>query len=146
MLLELAITILSVHLKHEGGDGADRAEREAMHRSHSQLPYFLGRPTQEHTVIKSGYCVKQGAVVRTCHSLYFLLGCVCVTLWPSGTVQKLGMWRLRASLATHFSDKSAAFSKPHNGHATPFMISGTVTNYLTYTKKYSISYGRECKV
>lgn len=52
--------------QHEGGDGADRAEREAMQRSHSQLPYFLGRPAQEHTVIKSGYCVKQGAVVSPC--------------------------------------------------------------------------------
>lgn len=34
-----------------------------MRRSHSQLPYFLCRPAQDHTVIKSGYCVKQGAVV-----------------------------------------------------------------------------------
>uniref|UniRef100_A0AAX7U3L1 PH domain-containing protein n=1 Tax=Astatotilapia calliptera TaxID=8154 RepID=A0AAX7U3L1_ASTCA len=50
--------------QHEGGDGADRAEREAMQRSHSQLPYFLGRPAQDHNVIKSGYCVKQGAVEK----------------------------------------------------------------------------------
>uniref|UniRef100_A0A8C2ZTC5 Pleckstrin homology domain containing, family A (phosphoinositide binding specific) member 1a n=1 Tax=Cyclopterus lumpus TaxID=8103 RepID=A0A8C2ZTC5_CYCLU len=50
--------------QHDGGEGAGRMEREAMHRSHSQLPYFLGRPTQEHTVIKSGYCVKQGAVEK----------------------------------------------------------------------------------
>uniref|UniRef100_A0A665W5H3 Pleckstrin homology domain-containing family A member 1-like n=1 Tax=Echeneis naucrates TaxID=173247 RepID=A0A665W5H3_ECHNA len=49
------------------------AEREAMHRSHSQLPYFLGRPAQEHTVIKSGYCVKQGAVMRNWKRRYFLL-------------------------------------------------------------------------
>uniref|UniRef100_A0A672JMN6 Pleckstrin homology domain-containing family A member 1-like n=1 Tax=Salarias fasciatus TaxID=181472 RepID=A0A672JMN6_SALFA len=59
--------------QHEGGDGADRAEREALHRSHSQLPYFLGRPAQEHTVIKSGYCVKQGAVMRNWKRRYFLL-------------------------------------------------------------------------
>ncbi|XP_051935729.1 pleckstrin homology domain-containing family A member 1-like isoform X5 [Hippocampus zosterae] len=59
--------------QHEGGDGAERAEREAMHRSHSQLPYFLGRPTQDHTVIKSGYCVKQGAVMRNWKRRYFLL-------------------------------------------------------------------------
>uniref|UniRef100_A0A673CEI8 Pleckstrin homology domain-containing family A member 1-like n=1 Tax=Sphaeramia orbicularis TaxID=375764 RepID=A0A673CEI8_9TELE len=50
-----------------------RAEREAMQRSHSQLPYFLGRPAQEHTVIKSGYCVKQGAVMRNWKRRYFLL-------------------------------------------------------------------------
>ncbi|XP_068575894.1 pleckstrin homology domain-containing family A member 1-like isoform X3 [Cebidichthys violaceus] len=59
--------------QHDGGDGAGRTEREAMHRSHSQLPYFLGRPTQEHTVIKSGYCVKQGAVMRNWKRRYFLL-------------------------------------------------------------------------
>lgn len=53
-------------LQQEGGDGgADRMEREVMQRSHSQLPYFLGKPAQEHTVIKSGYCVKQGAVVSS---------------------------------------------------------------------------------
>nr|XP_057913979.1 pleckstrin homology domain-containing family A member 1-like isoform X5 [Doryrhamphus excisus] len=59
--------------QHEGGDGADRAEREAMHRSHSQLPYFLARPAQDNTVIKSGYCVKQGAVMRNWKRRYFLL-------------------------------------------------------------------------
>ncbi|XP_008319804.1 pleckstrin homology domain-containing family A member 1-like isoform X2 [Cynoglossus semilaevis] len=59
--------------QHDAGDGADRAERDAMHRSHSQLPYFLSRPAQEHTVIKSGYCVKQGAVMRNWKRRYFLL-------------------------------------------------------------------------
>lgn len=52
--------------QHEGGDGPDKAEREAQQRSHSQLPYFLSRPAQDQTVIKSGYCVKQGAVVSFC--------------------------------------------------------------------------------
>uniref|UniRef100_A0A8C5C990 Pleckstrin homology domain-containing family A member 1-like n=1 Tax=Gadus morhua TaxID=8049 RepID=A0A8C5C990_GADMO len=59
--------------QHEGGDSAEGAERDAMRRSHSQLPYFLGRPTQEQTVIKSGYCVKQGAVMRNWKRRYFLL-------------------------------------------------------------------------
>ncbi|XP_053291838.1 pleckstrin homology domain-containing family A member 1 isoform X4 [Pleuronectes platessa] len=59
--------------QRDGGDGADRAERDAMQRSHSQLPYFLSRPTQEHSVIKSGYCVKQGAVMRNWKRRYFLL-------------------------------------------------------------------------
>ncbi|XP_055082996.1 pleckstrin homology domain-containing family A member 1-like isoform X4 [Periophthalmus magnuspinnatus] len=57
----------------EGADGAEKGDREAMQRSHSQLPYFLGRPSQEHTVIKSGYCVKQGAVMRNWKRRYFLL-------------------------------------------------------------------------
>uniref|UniRef100_A0A668A2W2 Pleckstrin homology domain containing, family A (phosphoinositide binding specific) member 1a n=1 Tax=Myripristis murdjan TaxID=586833 RepID=A0A668A2W2_9TELE len=59
--------------QQEGGDGAEGPEREAMRRSHSQLPYFLGRPAQEQTVIKSGYCVKQGAVMRNWKRRYFLL-------------------------------------------------------------------------
>lgn len=59
--------------QQEGGDCAEKTDREAMHRSHSQLPYFLGRPCQEHTVIKSGYCVKQGAVMRNWKRRYFLL-------------------------------------------------------------------------
>ncbi|KAM4599130.1 pleckstrin homology domain-containing family A member 1-like isoform 1-T3 [Fundulus diaphanus] len=59
--------------QHEGGDGANRSEREALQRSHSQLPYLLGRSAQEHSVIKSGYCVKQGAVMRNWKRRYFLL-------------------------------------------------------------------------
>uniref|UniRef100_A0A1A7XJL1 Pleckstrin homology domain containing, family A (Phosphoinositide binding specific) member 1 n=1 Tax=Iconisemion striatum TaxID=60296 RepID=A0A1A7XJL1_9TELE len=59
--------------QHEGGDIANKSEREAMQRSHSQLPYFLGRTAQDHTVIKSGYCVKQGAVMRNWKRRYFLL-------------------------------------------------------------------------
>uniref|UniRef100_A0A8C6T0C5 Pleckstrin homology domain containing, family A (phosphoinositide binding specific) member 1a n=1 Tax=Neogobius melanostomus TaxID=47308 RepID=A0A8C6T0C5_9GOBI len=59
--------------QQEGGDGAEKVDHEAMQRSLSQLPYFLGRPSQEHTVIKSGYCVKQGAVMRNWKRRYFIL-------------------------------------------------------------------------
>uniref|UniRef100_A0A3P9KQD7 Pleckstrin homology domain-containing family A member 1 n=1 Tax=Oryzias latipes TaxID=8090 RepID=A0A3P9KQD7_ORYLA len=59
--------------QHDSGDCADRAEREAIHRSHSQLPYFLSKPAQDHSVIKAGYCVKQGAVMRNWKRRYFLL-------------------------------------------------------------------------
>lgn len=53
-----------------------------MQRSHSQLPYFLGRPAQEHAVIKAGYCVKQGAVVSTriCWPLASRLGLLSLRL------------------------------------------------------------------
>lgn len=49
--------------QQEGGEGQEGSERELLRRSYSQLPYFLGKPTQDRAVIKSGYCVKQGAVV-----------------------------------------------------------------------------------
>uniref|UniRef100_H3DHZ3 Pleckstrin homology domain containing, family A (phosphoinositide binding specific) member 1a n=1 Tax=Tetraodon nigroviridis TaxID=99883 RepID=H3DHZ3_TETNG len=57
--------------QHEGGDVAERGEGDALQRSHSQLPYVLGRPA--HAVIKAGYCVKQGAVMRNWKRRYFLL-------------------------------------------------------------------------
>ncbi|XP_064879238.1 pleckstrin homology domain-containing family A member 1-like isoform X5 [Oncorhynchus nerka] len=57
----------------ERGEGQEGSERELLQRSHNQLPYFLGRPTQDKTVIKSGYCVKQGAVMRNWKRRYFLL-------------------------------------------------------------------------
>lgn len=128
LMFTFKIFLVSLTLKHEGGDGADKAEREAMHRSHSQLPYFLGRPSQENTVIKSGYCVKQGNVVSTCSSLGSLLGWVGFR-WLSGTILRsssIHFWSLRPFLRlgmwwwlvitiswTHFSENSTAFKKLH---------------------------------
>ncbi|XP_029525162.1 pleckstrin homology domain-containing family A member 1-like isoform X2 [Oncorhynchus nerka] len=60
-------------MQQERGEGQEGSERELLQRSHNQLPYFLGRPTQDKTVIKSGYCVKQGAVMRNWKRRYFLL-------------------------------------------------------------------------
>ncbi|CAB1343709.1 unnamed protein product, partial [Coregonus sp. 'balchen'] len=60
-------------MQQERGESQEGSERELLQRSHNQLPYFLGRPTQDKTVIKSGYCVKQGAVMRNWKRRYFLL-------------------------------------------------------------------------
>ncbi|KAJ8404782.1 hypothetical protein AAFF_G00331690 [Aldrovandia affinis] len=54
-------------------DGQNGADRGGLKRSHSQLPYFVGRPTQDQAVIKAGYCVKQGAVMKNWKRRYFLL-------------------------------------------------------------------------
>ncbi|XP_019903070.2 pleckstrin homology domain-containing family A member 1a isoform X2 [Esox lucius] len=59
--------------QQEGGEGQEVSEQELLRKSHSQLPYFLGRPTQDQTIIKSGYCVKQGAVMKNWKRRYFLL-------------------------------------------------------------------------
>ncbi|XP_062320289.1 pleckstrin homology domain-containing family A member 1a isoform X3 [Osmerus eperlanus] len=59
--------------QQEGGEGQEGPDREGLRRSHSQLPYFLGRPALDQTVIKSGYCVKQGAVMKNWKRRYFLL-------------------------------------------------------------------------
>lgn len=49
-----------VALQQEGTDGQNGGDREVLKRAHSQHPY---RPAQEQSVLKAGYCVKQGAVV-----------------------------------------------------------------------------------
>ncbi|XP_035261608.1 pleckstrin homology domain-containing family A member 1 isoform X7 [Anguilla anguilla] len=56
--------------QQEGGDGQNGADRGGLKRAHSQMPYFVGRP---HAVIKAGYCVKQGAVMKNWKRRYFLL-------------------------------------------------------------------------
>ncbi|MBN3324549.1 PKHA1 protein, partial [Atractosteus spatula] len=59
--------------QQEGGDGQNGADRGGLKRSHSQLPYFMGRPAQDQALIKAGYCVKQGAVMKNWKRRYFLL-------------------------------------------------------------------------
>lgn len=52
--------------QQEGNDEqAVGREKDALKRPHSHLPYFLCKPAQEQSVIKAGFCVKQGAVVST---------------------------------------------------------------------------------
>uniref|UniRef100_A0A8C9TFS1 Pleckstrin homology domain containing, family A (phosphoinositide binding specific) member 1a n=1 Tax=Scleropages formosus TaxID=113540 RepID=A0A8C9TFS1_SCLFO len=57
----------------EGGDGQNGTDHEGLKRSHSQLPYFLGKSAQDNSIIKAGYCVKQGAVMKNWKRRYFVL-------------------------------------------------------------------------
>ncbi|XP_069373653.1 pleckstrin homology domain-containing family A member 1 isoform X5 [Paralichthys olivaceus] len=57
----------------EQGEGQNGAERGGVKRSQNQLPYFLSRGAQDQAVIKAGYCVKQGAVMKTWKRRYFML-------------------------------------------------------------------------
>ncbi|XP_023697244.2 pleckstrin homology domain-containing family A member 1-like isoform X2 [Paramormyrops kingsleyae] len=57
----------------EGCGGQNSTDREALKTSHSQAPYVLSKPTQDPAAIKAGYCVKQGAVMKTWKRRYFLL-------------------------------------------------------------------------
>ncbi|XP_063046948.1 pleckstrin homology domain-containing family A member 1a isoform X2 [Engraulis encrasicolus] len=54
----------------EGVDGQNGGERDALKRAHSQHPYRSG---QETAVLKAGYCVKQGAVMKNWKRRYFIL-------------------------------------------------------------------------
>ncbi|XP_062269901.1 pleckstrin homology domain-containing family A member 1 isoform X2 [Platichthys flesus] len=57
----------------EQGEGQNGGERGAVKRTQNQLPYFLSRGAQDQAVIKAGYCVKQGAVMKTWKRRYFML-------------------------------------------------------------------------
>ncbi|XP_042253276.1 pleckstrin homology domain-containing family A member 1 isoform X2 [Thunnus maccoyii] len=57
----------------EQGEGQNGAERGGLRRGQNQLPYFLSRGAQDQAVIKAGYCVKQGAVMKNWKRRYFML-------------------------------------------------------------------------
>ncbi|XP_041117340.1 pleckstrin homology domain-containing family A member 1-like isoform X5 [Polyodon spathula] len=59
--------------QQEGAEGSEGADRGGLKRSPSQLPYFMGKAAQDQTVVKAGYCVKQGAVMKNWKRRYFLL-------------------------------------------------------------------------
>ncbi|CAJ1081365.1 pleckstrin homology domain-containing family A member 1-like isoform X2 [Xyrichtys novacula] len=57
----------------EQGEGQNGAERGGLKRGQNQLPFYLSRGVQDQGVIKAGYCVKQGAVMRNWKRRYFML-------------------------------------------------------------------------
>uniref|UniRef100_A0A8C1VAA4 Pleckstrin homology domain containing, family A (phosphoinositide binding specific) member 1b n=1 Tax=Cyprinus carpio TaxID=7962 RepID=A0A8C1VAA4_CYPCA len=57
----------------EKGEGQNGADKSGMRRPPGQLPFYLSRSNQDQSVIKAGYCVKQGAVMKNWKRRYFLL-------------------------------------------------------------------------
>ncbi|XP_048406833.1 pleckstrin homology domain-containing family A member 1 isoform X1 [Stegostoma tigrinum] len=57
----------------EGMECLEGIEKNNLKRSQSQLAYFIGKPTSDQAVIKSGYCVKQGAVMKNWKRRHFIL-------------------------------------------------------------------------
>ncbi|KAK2876692.1 hypothetical protein Q8A67_020788 [Cirrhinus molitorella] len=57
----------------EKGEGQNGADRSGLRKPPSQLPFYLSRSNQDQSVIKAGYCVKQGAVMRNWKRRYFML-------------------------------------------------------------------------
>ncbi|XP_050814989.1 pleckstrin homology domain-containing family A member 1 isoform X2 [Gopherus flavomarginatus] len=55
---------------NECGEGGDR---NYLKRTQSHLPYFSAKPPPDNAVIKAGYCVKQGAVMKNWKRRYFQL-------------------------------------------------------------------------
>ncbi|CAI5658023.1 unnamed protein product [Oreochromis niloticus] len=57
----------------EQGEGHNGADRGGVKRAQNQMPYFLSRGAQDQAIIKAGYCVKQGAVMKNWKRRYFIL-------------------------------------------------------------------------
>lgn len=57
----------------EQGEGQNGAERGGRRRGQNQMPYFLSRGAQDQALIKAGFCVKQGAVMKNWKRRYFML-------------------------------------------------------------------------
>ncbi|XP_039991112.1 pleckstrin homology domain-containing family A member 1-like isoform X2 [Xiphias gladius] len=67
----------------EQGEGQNGAERGGVKRCQNQLPYFLSRGAQDPAIIKAGYCVKQGAVMKNWKRRYFMLDENAVSYYKS---------------------------------------------------------------
>ncbi|XP_023604938.1 pleckstrin homology domain-containing family A member 1-like isoform X2 [Myotis lucifugus] len=59
--------------KEEANDCGESADRNHLKRSPSHLPCFPPKPPSDSAVIKAGYCVKQGAVMKNWKRRYFQL-------------------------------------------------------------------------
>ncbi|XP_045432084.1 pleckstrin homology domain-containing family A member 1 isoform X4 [Pipistrellus kuhlii] len=59
--------------KEEASDCGESADRNHLKRSPSHVPYFPPKPPSDSAVIKAGYCVKQGAVMKNWKRRYFQL-------------------------------------------------------------------------
>ncbi|XP_054974788.1 pleckstrin homology domain-containing family A member 1 isoform X1 [Sorex araneus] len=57
----------------EAGECGESVDRTHLKRSQSHLPYCSARPPPDSAVIKAGYCVKQGAVMKNWKRRYFQL-------------------------------------------------------------------------
>ncbi|XP_051968686.1 pleckstrin homology domain-containing family A member 1-like isoform X4 [Xyrauchen texanus] len=70
----------------EKGEGQNGADRSGLRKPPSgQLPYYLSRSNQDQSVIKVGYCVKQGAVMKNWKRRYFMLDDNTVSYFKSDT-------------------------------------------------------------
>ncbi|GLD63206.1 pleckstrin homology domain-containing family A member 1-like isoform X3, partial [Lates japonicus] len=67
----------------EQGEGQNGADRGGLKRCQNQLPYFLSRGAQDQAIIKAGYCVKQGAVMKNWKRRYFMLDENAVSYYKS---------------------------------------------------------------
>ncbi|KAM6182521.1 pleckstrin homology domain-containing family A member 1 isoform 2-T2 [Erethizon dorsatum] len=67
------VPIITPTQKEEVNECGESTDKSNLKRSHSHLPYFTPKPPPDSAVIKAGYCVKQGAVMKNWKRRYFQL-------------------------------------------------------------------------
>nr|XP_051680281.1 pleckstrin homology domain-containing family A member 1 isoform X6 [Oryctolagus cuniculus] len=67
------VPIITPTQKEEVNECGESIERNNLKRSQSHLPSFTPKPPPDSAVIKAGYCVKQGAVMKNWKRRYFQL-------------------------------------------------------------------------
>nr|XP_048311129.1 pleckstrin homology domain-containing family A member 1 isoform X2 [Myodes glareolus] len=67
------VPIITPTQKEEVNECGEIVDRNNLKRSQSHLPYFAPKPPPDSAVIKAGYCVKQGAVMKNWKRRYFQL-------------------------------------------------------------------------
>lgn len=67
------VPIITPTQREEASDCGESVDRNHLKRSPSHLPYFPPKPPCDSAVIKAGYCVKQGAVMKNWKRRYFQL-------------------------------------------------------------------------
>ncbi|XP_008535378.2 pleckstrin homology domain-containing family A member 1 isoform X5 [Equus quagga] len=67
------VPIITPTQKEEVNECGESIDRNNLKRSQSHLPYFSPKPPSDSAIIKAGYCVKQGAVMKNWKRRYFQL-------------------------------------------------------------------------
>ncbi|NXG21349.1 PKHA1 protein, partial [Grallaria varia] len=67
------VPIITPTQKEEISECSEGADRNYLKRSQSHLPYFAAKHPPDNAIIKAGYCVKQGAVMKNWKRRYFQL-------------------------------------------------------------------------
>ncbi|KAM6306210.1 pleckstrin homology domain-containing family A member 1 isoform 5-T5 [Aegotheles albertisi] len=67
------VPIITPTQKEEISECSEGSDRNYLKRSQSHLPYFTAKHPPDSAIIKAGYCVKQGAVMKNWKRRYFQL-------------------------------------------------------------------------
>nr|XP_055031602.1 pleckstrin homology domain-containing family A member 1 isoform X1 [Misgurnus anguillicaudatus] len=70
---EIVAGVPIITATQEKGEALNGADKSGARKTPGVLPFYLSRCNQDAMVIKAGYCVKQGAVMKTWKRRYFIL-------------------------------------------------------------------------